>query len=197
MNPTLTESPRSQRLKAATHAAHERLDQRIMAAQPFASRERYGRFLQVQYRFHRDMEGYFLSPVLGGLIPDLPERCRLAQIQADLDDLGVPVPQADVLAGDYRSQTVGLGWLYVAEGSNLGAAILLKHAARLGLDEHFGARHLAGHPEGRARHWREFTAALDQAVLAPEQELAVIEAACQAFDRVRGHVERYMPAAGE
>ena len=193
MNSTLTESTRSQRLKAATHEAHDRLDKRIMAAQPFARREHYGRFLQVQYCFHGDMEGYFLSPVLSSLIPELAERRRLAQIQADLADLRVPVPETEVLVGDYGNHVVGLGWLYVAEGSNLGAAILLKQAATLGLDEHFGARHLAGHPDGRGRHWREFTAALDRLVLAPNQELAVIEAACQAFDRVRAHVERYMP----
>lgn len=196
MNPTLAESTRSQRLKAATHEAHDRLDKRIMAARPFASREHYARFLQVQYRFHGDMEGYFLSPVLASLVPGLPERRRLAQIQADLADLGMPVPGADAFEGEYGRQVSGLGWLYVAEGSNLGAAVLLKQAARLGLDEHFGARHLAGHPEGRARHWRVFTAVLDRIVLTPQQEQAVIEAARQAFDRVRGHVERYMPADG-
>ncbi|GHH49483.1 biliverdin-producing heme oxygenase [[Pseudomonas] boreopolis] len=197
MNEILIESTRSQRLKAATHEAHDRLDKRIMAARPFASREHYGRFLQVQYRFHCDMEGYFLSPVLGSLIPGLPERRRLSLIHADLADLGVPLPEWDVANGQYGRQVSGLGWLYVAEGSSLGAAILLKHAARLGLGEDFGARHLAGHPDGRARHWREFTAVLDRVALTPDQEQAVIESACQAFDRVRSHVERYMPVVGE
>lgn len=194
----LAESTRSQRLKSATHEAHDRLDKRIMAARPFASRENYGRFLQVQYRFHCDMEDYFLSPVLAELVPELADRQRLPQIRADLADLGLPPPEADTAGDRYDGQVAaGLGWLYVAEGSNLGAAVLLKQAARLGLDEQFGARHLAGHPDGRARHWREFTAVLDRIALAPEQELAVIEAASTAFDRVRGHVERYMPVSGE
>lgn len=197
MNQTLAESTRSQRLKAATHEAHALLDQRVMAAQPFASRDNYGRFLQVQYRFHTDMEGYFLSPVLGSVVPDLVERRRLDQIRADLADLGVPVPDVDALVGEYGKLADGLGWLYVAEGSNLGAAILLKHAAKLELDEGFGARHLAGHPDGRARHWREFTTVLDRVVFTADQERAVIEAARQAFDRVRGHVERYLPVAVE
>jgi heme oxygenase len=197
MNETLIESSRSQRLKAATHEAHDRLDKRIMAAQPFASRENYGRFLQVQYHFHCDMERYFLSPVLGSLIPELPERSRRQQIKADLADLGVQLPEVEPGDGQYGQQVSGLGWLYVAEGSNLGAAILLKLAAKLDLDEAFGARHLAGHPDGRARHWREFTGVLDRVTLSPEQELEVIEAARDAFDRVRGHVERYMPVRSE
>jgi protein TonB len=54
-----------------------------------------------------------------------------------------------------------MGWLYVAEGSNLGAAFLLKEAVKLNLSGSFGARHLAGAPEGRGLHWRTFTAALD------------------------------------
>ncbi len=63
-----------------------------------------------------------------------------------------------------------MGWLYVVEGSNLGAAFLLKDAAKLGLGEEFGARHLAGAPEGRGLHWRTFTAALDEIELTEEEE---------------------------
>ncbi|KAG0926111.1 hypothetical protein G6F68_010211 [Rhizopus microsporus] len=82
-----------------------------------------------------------------------------------------------------------LGWLYVAEGSNLGGTILYKMAAKLGLDRDFGARHLAAHPDGAARHWREFTAALDAVPLSAEQEQQVIDAADAAFRSVHGHVE--------
>lgn len=198
MNEILTESTRSQRLKAATHEAHDRLDKRIMAAQPFASRENYARFLQVQYLFHVDMEARYRNPVLAGVVPGLAARRRLAQIETDLADLGKPLPAAVAPAlPDAHGDTLasGLGWLYVAEGSNLGAAILFKLAAKLGLDENFGARHLAGHPDGRARHWREFTAALDRTSLDPAHEQALVEAARQAFDRVRGHVETCMPRA--
>ncbi|MDT0814963.1 biliverdin-producing heme oxygenase, partial [Staphylococcus pseudintermedius] len=82
-----------------------------------------------------------------------------------------------------------LGWLYVAEGSNLGGSVLYKLAARLGLDRGFGARHLAAHPDGVARHWRRFTAALDGAALSAAQEEDVVAGAEAAFRRVRGHVE--------
>lgn len=196
MNQTLVDATRSQRLKAATHAAHARLDHRIMAAQPFASRANYARFVQAQYCFHCDMESVYRNPVLASVVPELAQRRRLPQLVADLADLGVAVPaMRPAPAPDgryYEKQVNALGWLYVAEGSSLGAAILAKLAAKLGLHEQFGARHLAGHPDGRARHWRQFTAALDSVPLDPAQEQAVIDAACAAFDRVYAHVDAYL-----
>ena len=81
------------------------------------------------------------------------------------------------------------GWLYVAEGSNLGAAFLLKEAIRLELSETFGARHLAGAPEGRGLHWRTFTAALDSIALSQAEEDRVIAGAEAAFRRVQGLVD--------
>lgn len=181
---------RSQRLKAATHGTHERLDQRILRGEPFASTERYRRFLRVQYRFHRDIAALYALPAAQALLPDLAQRQRLAELQADLTDLGEPQPATDTPAlPEQPDLATALGWLYVAEGSNLGAAILFKMAAKLGLDETHGARHLAGHPDGRARHWRGFTGVLDALELDAAQEQQVVDAATQAFKRVHGHVE--------
>ncbi len=182
---------RSQRLKAATHGTHERLDQRIMRGDPFASLDNYRRFLRVQYRFHRDLAVLYTLPVLQALLPDLAERQRLHELEQDLRDLGEPVPadERSALTADIDPATA-LGWLYVVEGSNLGAAILFKLAARLGLDATHGARHLAGHPGGRARHWRRFTEALDGNALDAEQEQRLIDGATQAFTRVHAYVEQ-------
>ena len=70
------------------------------------------------------------------------------------------------------------------------AAILFKLAAKIGLDANHGARHLAGHPDGRARHWRRFTEALDGNALDAEQEQRLVAGATQAFQRVHGYVEQ-------
>jgi len=114
----------------------------------------------------------------------------LPLIARDLSDLEqtLPLPASTYLDGDLPLP-VALGWLYVAEGSNLGGTVLYKMAARLGLDSGFGARHLAAHPDGAARHWREFTAALDGVALTEVQEQQVIDAADAAFRSVHGHVE--------
>ena len=178
------------RLKAATRDSHGALDKRIMAGDIFADRRNFARFLRVQYRFHRSIDALYASPALDALLPDLAERRRLQQVRCDLQDLEQALPGEDIAAlRDDLPLPTALGWLYVAEGSNLGGTVLYKMAAALGLDRSFGARHLAAHPDGAARHWREFTAALDAVVLSPAQEQEVIDAADAAFRSVHGHVE--------
>lgn len=181
---------RSQRLKADTMATHELLDQRIMASAPFSSRENYARFLQAQYAFLRDVDALY-DNALAALLPDLEQRRRYASIAADLRDLDTALP-SDAATPPFDAQldlATALGWLYVSEGSKLGAAILYKLAGKIGLDEHHGARHLAGHPDGRARHWREFTSVLDTAILDEAGEARMIDGARAAFLRMHGHVE--------
>lgn len=184
------ETTRSQRLKAATNATHERLDQRIMAGDIFASRDRFARFLRVQYRFHCDINALYANAALAALVPDLAGRRRLPEIASDLRDLGhaLPPSAAAAVRADLPLASA-LGWLYVAEGSNLGGAVLYKLAVKLGLNSGFGARHLAAHPDGVARHWRGFTAALDAVTLSRSQEDEVVAGAEAAFGRVRAHVE--------
>lgn len=187
---TSLEDSRSVRLKAATRDSHGALDKRIMAGDIFADRGNFARFLRVQYRFHRSIDALYASPALDALLPDLAERRRLQQVRSDLQDLEQALPGEDIIAlGNDLPLPTALGWLYVAEGSNLGGTVLYKMAAALGLDRDFGARHLAAHPDGAARHWREFTAALDAVVLSPAQEQEVIDAADAAFRSVHGHVE--------
>lgn len=187
---------RSQQLKAATHSTHDSLDKRVMAADIFASRDSFTRFLRVQYRFHRDIDALYSHQGLLALIPDLAERRRLARIALDLQDLGSGIPTGSTPAVDANiALPDALGWLYVAEGSNLGGAVLFKLARdRLQLHADFGARHLAAHADGAARHWRSFTAALDAAPLAAAQEASVVEGARTAFQTVRSHVETELHA---
>lgn len=176
---------RSQRLKAETATIHDTLDQRIMALDPFSSPDRYVRFLHAQQAFHAALAPLYASPELRRQIPDLAERDRSAAIAADLADLGVRPSGTDTDPIDPVDMSTSLGWLYVAEGSSLGAAFLLKAAQQIGLTTDHGARHLAGHPEGRAAHWRRFTAAIDAAEMTSAEEERMIAAARDAFARFR------------
>ena len=189
---TLGGQPRKA-LKSATHGTHERLDKSIMMQKPFESRERYGQFVEVQYLFHREIDALYSSPTLDGMLPDLAGRRRYDLTERDLTDLGMGLPKANgapVFATNANVDLpTALGWLYVAEGSNLGAAFLLKEAAKLGLSETFGARHLAAAPEGRGLHWKTFTAALDALQLTEPEEARVIDGARAAFARVQELVE--------
>lgn len=182
--PTLVQS-----LRAGTHDMHDRLDKAIMAADPFSSLPGYARFVEMQYLFHRDIAALYESEAMQYVLPGLAERQRLDQIAADLADLGAGVPQADgapaFAPGAAVDVPTALGWLYVAEGSNMGAALLRKEAAKIGLSDHHGARHLAPAPEGPAAHWRAFVAGLDAAQLTDEEEERAVAGAKAAFERVR------------
>lgn len=195
MTVSISELPtsRARRLKASTHKTHERLDTSIMAAASFASVEGYGRFVKVQYVFHREIDALYDDAILRGLFPGLAERRRLPLIVADLTDLGLPLPEDDTpiafLQGDVVDVPAALGWLYVAEGSNMGAALLRKEAAKIGLSDGHGARHLAPTAEGPAAHWRAFTAALDAVELTADDEARAVAGANSAFSRVQALVD--------
>jgi heme oxygenase len=191
---SVDDGSRTRRLKAATGALHERLDAAMMAGEPFASRARYGLFLDVQHAFHRDVDAFYADARLAALLPGLAERRRLPAIERDLADLGLPVPRSAPAIGPGADVATALGWLYVAEGSNLGAAFLIKEARKLGLSESFGARHLAAAPDGRGLSWRSFTEALDAVALDPAGEIRAAEGASAAFRRVQGLVDRVFGA---
>lgn len=197
MTMTITDSTesRAKRLKAATGPVHEGVDRSIMSAASFASLEGYGRFLRVQYLFHRDVEALYADPRLRDAFPGLASRCRMARVIADMEDLGLEPPAAEtpVFALDEPADLgTALGWLYVAEGSNMGAALLRKEAQKLALSDSFGARHLAPAEAGPAPHWRAFIAALDAVSLSEAQEAKADEGALAAFARVQAHVDAHV-----
>src|SRR3546814_4368249 len=127
--PPLNEASRAKRLKALTHEVHENVDRSIMSAASFASLERYVRFLAVQYLFHHDVAALYEDTGLQALFPDLAARQRLHLVTTDLTDLQLDPPQTMApvfVPGDVVDIPTALGWLYVAEGSNMGAALLRK-----------------------------------------------------------------------
>lgn len=100
----------------------------------------------------------------------------------DLYDLKLK-PEVQELLTENVGFSEALGWIYVSEGSTLGAAFLFKQAQQLlGLTAEFGARNLAAYPEGRARLWKHFITELDTAQLSESEQDQVILGAKQAFD---------------
>ncbi|WP_340137722.1 biliverdin-producing heme oxygenase, partial [Pseudomonas viridiflava] len=102
----------------------------------------YARFVVAQYLFQAELQGLYNDPALQAIIADLPERCRAAQARDDLADLGLETPSPVAGAVHQPSLAQALGWLFVSEGSKLGAAFLIKRAVALNLSDSFGARHL-------------------------------------------------------
>lgn len=174
---------RSQRLNKITHAPHEKLDHAVKAHAPFATLGSYTRFVVAQYLFQSELQALYRDPQLIALIPDLAQRCRAEQAAADLQDLNTALPAPVADAVQQPSVAQALGWLFVSEGSKLGAAFLIKRAEALNLSHEFGARHL-GEPEGgRAAGWKAFTRILDDLPLSAAQEAELDQGALAAFER--------------
>lgn len=191
---TLAPATLSQRLKTETSAQHERMHRLMEQAQPFASRERYAEFVAAQYLFQRDVEHLFADGSVQSAVPDLDSRGRAEASRADLADLGAALP-GDGVVTQGVTMPEALGWLYVSEGSTLGAAFLFKEVGeKLGLDGSFGARNLAAYPEGRARVWKRFIEALDAPALADAQD-RVIAGAHAAYNRFGDLLQRHFALA--
>ena len=180
-----TERPalRSKRLNQVTQAPHSDLDALVQSHAPFDTRESFARFVAAQYLFQSELQALYNDPKLIAIVPDLAARCRAEQARLDLADLDTPVPAP--APGALRNPSLGeaMGWIFVSEGSKLGAAFLIKRAVALGLSDHFGARHLGEPVGGRAEGWKQFTRILDGLELSAEEDAAVERGAVAAFER--------------
>ena len=183
-DPAQADRTLSARLKQETHAIHDALDSRISALSPFLDRDHYARFLRVQLRFQTATAPLYERDDLQGRFPGLLERSRVDLIEAD---------RAAGRAAAIDGGQAVIGWLYTNEGSNLGAAFLFKRAQKeLDLSADFGARHLAGHPDGRGLHWKRFKAQLDELGLSDAEQDEAVRGARAAFAFVREAVEAVM-----
>lgn len=174
--------PRMSKLRASTSAVHDQLDKKIMDRSPFASKEHYGLFLRYQYHLMSYVASLYQGDQLASMINNLKSRDRTEHLLADFKDLDMIQPnQAMSNAQFSASLHESLGWLYVVEGSKLGAAVLAKEAEKLGLNSEFGARFLAGSGAGRGSHWRQFMQDIEALPLDEQQEQEMLNGAQAAF----------------
>lgn len=170
----------TERLREQTRTNHDSVDHLVMSVKPFDEKENYAKFLQAQAVFHKILEPIYRDAHLNTHIPELLD---LARYEAVLVDLKALESQEVTMEEALPEPTFprALGWLYCAEGSNLGAAILFKEAKKISIDEHNGASHLVGHADGRAPHWRQFCAQLNALPLTEAEAAEAVEGAKEAF----------------
>ncbi|MEX5581945.1 biliverdin-producing heme oxygenase [Pseudomonas lurida] len=190
-------SLRSQRLNQITNEPHTKLDALVKAHAPFETQANFARFVVAQYLFQSELVALYNDAELIKIVPDLAERCRAEAARLDLGDLDTEVPAPVAGAVKNPSKAEALGWLFVSEGSKLGAAFLIKRAVGLGLSETFGARHLGEPAGGRAEGWKSFTRTLDALEFSPEEEAAVEKGAIDAFIRFTVLLEQAYATAPE
>ncbi|MGC6368946.1 biliverdin-producing heme oxygenase [Pseudomonas sp. K2I15] len=190
-------SLRSQRLNQITNEPHTKLDALVKAHAPFETQANFARFVVAQYLFQSELVALYNDAELIKVIPDLAERCRAEAAKLDLGDLDTEVPAPVAGAVKNPSKAQALGWLFVSEGSKLGAAFLIKRAVGLGLSETFGARHLGEPAGGRAEGWKSFTRTLDALDFTAEEEAEVEKGAVDAFVRFTVLLEQAYASAPE
>lgn len=186
MTAVAADSSRAAKLKQGTADLHDNIDKSIMEKDPFASNENYLQFLSLQYHFLKDVAALYEHTQLSEHIDDLTSRRRLGLLEQDFADLNTTLPTTTLtpLIDVNTDLATALGWLYVVEGSKVGAAMLGKQVqARLQLTGVFGARYLAGPGAGRGSAWRHLVQLIDNIELSNEQEQALINGARQAFTR--------------
>ncbi len=187
---TTGQPARSGRIKQHTSTAHDSLDALIMQQTPFASLAHYRQFLTLQYFLLQDAAVLYQHPTLQTLVADLADRSRLSLLQQDFADLGWPEPELYFTPALTITASLPelLGWLYVIEGSKLGAAMLGRQLGQLALSADFGGHYLAGPGAGRGAAWRELLQLFDQQPLTSAEEALMFDSASQAFGRVRQHL---------
>lgn len=168
-------------LKAATDAAHQRLDA-LLDQLKLGDRGEYATFLTIHAAVLPPLENALDRGGLPALLPNWEESRRAAALAADLADLGIadltPVP-IKPLSGIPDV----LGAAYTLEGSRLGARVLIGRAGPR-LPTQFLAH------RGNERLWVELTALLNEHLRAPQALARAIKASNDIFDA-------YFVAAGQ
>ncbi|RON30132.1 biliverdin-producing heme oxygenase [Pseudomonas lini] len=188
---------RSQRLNQITHEPHTKLDALVKAHAPFETQANFARFVVAQYLFQSELVSLYNDVQLTAIVADLPARCRAEAAKADLADLETELPEQVAGAVNNPTKAEALGWLFVSEGSKLGAAFLIKRAVGLGLSETFGARHLAEPAGGRAEGWKSFVKTLDSLAFSAQEEAELDKGAIDAFNRFTVLLEQAYSTAAE
>jgi len=164
-------------LRAATHAAHARLNRlpRLAAlARGELGLEEYGRLLA---DYHRLYAG--LDPCLSGCDGYVP---RLPWLAADLDHLKHPLapPLTFACPADAAAR---IGLRYVIEGSSLGGAVIAARVREtLDLDATRGARFFHGHGDETGPRWRAFLTLAEHACAQADQRERATRAAVELFE---------------
>ncbi len=145
-------------LRKRTQSIHERLDAAIGG---FDTVEQYRRYLAGLGRFRAAVDG-MLQHVIWPAGWSFRPTALTETLEEDAIDLSLPASENIDPHIDLSDDSALLGALYVLEGSTLGARVLRQRAAALGLDETFGARHLAVMSKDIAQ-WQAFLLLLDEA----------------------------------
>lgn len=161
-----------QHLRAATRAAHDRVDAGFSSLD-LANPVDYRRFLLAHAAAFVPIEAALTTVGAARLVPDWDAQRRSDALIADLATLGLDPPRPET-APDYADDAAIIGGLYVLEGSRLGGQMLKRQLA-------------SGQPRGfldapqPAGRWRSIVAIIDQRLDGAAELAAATSASLQTF----------------
>jgi heme oxygenase len=155
-------------LRAATRSNHDAVDAAFSSFH-LADADGYGRFLTAHARALPAVEA-----ALAGVDGLPPLRSRTLLLQADLDALGLAVPDTLPLPTP-SDQGSAFGMAYVIEGSRLGGGLLARQVPAGLPHAYLSAVHLPG-------EWRAFGQALDGAAVDDDWVTSALTGAKRVFD---------------
>ena len=171
-------------LRAATSERHERLDSGLPLSGPAPDLNDYAQHLTLVRDWLAPLQAW-LDGFDDGPQTVLPAVERLALIDADLAEPGMPAPRAAAASDSWpldASAAYRWGVAYVIEGSQLGGKVLYgKLAERLAPHP---LRYLRGADEGPGPRWRAFMLALKEHMTSPDEIADACAGACAAFDSI-------------
>src|SRR4051812_16217825 len=148
------------RLRAATRAHHQALEDRVDVLGRAASAHGRRELVQGFHQLHAEAETAIAPWVadLAGL--QFEARRRTAQLKQDLTALGLTSSTVDHRPPAVRSAVEALGRMYVLEGSTLGGRLLTRGLTAAGHDL-VGLGFLDPYGDGVGERWRSFLAILE------------------------------------
>jgi heme oxygenase len=178
-------------LKDRTAGTHRLVEDQLALLHPEISVARITTVVQQLYGFwagtEAEIDDWSHHDSVGATAIEWPRRRRVSVLSQDLVSLGLPISQQLSLPiADPVFATVGraevLGWLYVAEGSTLGGAIIDRHLRNrpaLGLPV---LRSFTPYAEGPGPMWRSYCAAAESwCHERPDRSAAVAAASVATF----------------
>ena len=173
-------------LRTATASRHERLDSGLPLSAPLPSLDDYAAHLVMVRDWLAPLERWLAGFADGPQAePTLPAAARLALIQADLAEPGMPdVPPLRPAPAWPQDASAAWRWgvAYVIEGSQLGGAVL--YGKLTGPLAPHPLRYLRGEEAGPGPRWRAFMGALRVRVTGPVEIAEACAGACAAFDAI-------------
>lgn len=163
-------------LKRATSEAHDRVESVVRGAGMFETLEGFRRYLAATFEMRARYEQLLDLNHAERVWADYPRRKIASLVARDIEDLGGVAIEHEQDEQKMYSAGELLGVMYVLEGSALGARILVKSVADMGLSASFGARHLFAQADDRGA-WRSFIKAMSASA-----EPACHDAARKTFD---------------